>query len=55
MRSHAKKNVPIIALSAVVTASVTEACKAVGVDRYISKPFDSQELYNVIMELLKKE
>lgn len=55
MRNHAKKNVPIIALSAVVTASVTEACKAVGVDRYISKPFDSQELYNVIMELLKKE
>ena len=55
MRNHAKKNTPIIALSAVATASVTEACKAVGVDRYISKPFDSQELYTVIMELIKKE
>lgn len=55
MRNHAKKNTPIIALSAVVTASVTDACKAVGIDRYISKPFDSQELYTVIMELIKKE
>ncbi|KDN54261.1 ATP-binding protein [Flavobacterium seoulense] len=55
MRSHAKKNVPIVALSAVVTSSVTEACKAVGINKYISKPFDSEELYNVIIEMLEKE
>jgi len=54
LRNHTKKNIPIVALSAVVTASVTDACKAVGIDRYISKPFDSDELYNVIIELLKK-
>ncbi|MFA9186627.1 ATP-binding protein [Flavobacterium sp. FBOR7N2.3] len=55
LRNHAKKNIPIIALSAVVTASVTDACKAVGVDQYISKPFDSDELYRVMMDLLKKD
>ncbi|MBA0884157.1 ATP-binding protein [Flavobacterium undicola] len=54
LKDHTKKNIPIIALSAVVTGSVTEACKAVGVDGYISKPFESEELYNVIMELVTK-
>jgi two-component system CheB/CheR fusion protein len=54
LKDHTKKNIPIIALSAVVTGSVTEACKAVGVNKYISKPFESEELYNVIMELIAK-
>ena len=55
LRNHAKKNIPIIALSAVVTGSVADACKAVGINQYISKPFDSDELHHVMMELLKKE
>ncbi|RVT73157.1 response regulator [Flavobacterium sufflavum] len=54
LKDHTKKNIPIIALSAVVTGSVTEACKAVGIDRYISKPFESEELYEAIMELVAK-
>lgn len=54
LRNHGKKNIPILALSAVVTGSVTEACKAVGINNYISKPFDSDELYQAIMELIKK-
>ncbi len=55
LRNHTKKNIPIIALSAVVTDSVTDACRAVGIDRYISKPFDSEELYGLIMELLERD
>lgn len=54
LKDHTKKNIPIIALSAVVTGSVVEACKAVGIDKYISKPFESEDLYNVIMELITK-
>ena len=55
LRNHSKKNVPIVALSAVVTGSVAEACRAVGINRYISKPFDADQLYTVIMQLLEKE
>ncbi|MDI1304394.1 MAG: response regulator, partial [bacterium] len=50
-----KKNIPIIALTAVVTGSVVEASSSVGIDKYLSKPFDSEELYNVIMELVTKK
>ena len=50
-----KKNIPIVALTAVVTGSVIEACSSVGIDKYLSKPFESEELYNVIMELVDKE
>ncbi|MFV8346069.1 ATP-binding protein [Flavobacterium sp. ZB4P13] len=50
-----KKNIPIVALTAVVTGSVIEACSSVGIERYLSKPFESEELYNVINELVHKE
>lgn len=55
LRNRSKKNVPIVALSAVVTGSVAEACRAVGINSYISKPFDADQLYTVIMQLLEKE
>lgn len=55
LRNHTKKNIPIIALSAVVTSSVTEACKAVGINKYISKPFESEELYGAITEVIAKK
>ena len=48
-------HVPIIALSAVVTGAVAEACKAVGINSYISKPFDADKLYAAIMELVDKK
>jgi two-component system CheB/CheR fusion protein len=54
LKDHTKKNIPIIALSAVVTGSVTEACKAVGINKYISKPFGSEELYAAIIGLISK-
>ena len=47
-----KKNIPIVALTAVVTGSVIEACSFAGINRYLSKPFESEELYNVIIELV---
>ena len=50
-----KKNIPIIALTAVVTGSVIEASSSVGIDKYLSKPFESEELYNVIIELVHKK
>ncbi len=50
-----KKNIPIIALTAVVTGSIIEASSSVGIDKYLSKPFESEELYNVITELVYKK
>lgn len=55
MEDKTKKNIPIVALTAVVTGSVVESCLTVGIDRYLSKPFESEELYNVINELVYKE
>lgn len=52
LKNHSKKNIPILALSAVVTSSVTEACKAVGINKYLSKPFGAEELYKAIIELI---
>ena len=49
-----KKNIPIVALTAVVTGSVVEACSSAGIDRYLSKPFESEELRDVIVELVQK-
>jgi signal transduction histidine kinase/CheY-like chemotaxis protein len=49
-----KKRIPIIALTALVTGSVIEACSSVGIDKYISKPFDPEELYNVVSGLIRK-
>lgn len=46
-----KNTIPIIALTAVVTNSVTDKCREMGMDSYISKPFDANELFRMIMEL----
>lgn len=54
LEDQTKKNIPIIALSAVVTGSVVETCSSTGIDRYLSKPFESEELYNLIIELVHK-
>jgi two-component system, sensor histidine kinase len=55
MKDKTKKNIPIVALTAVVTGSVIDSSSAVGIDRYLSKPFESEELYKVINELVHKE
>lgn len=54
LEDQTKRNIPIIALSAVVTGSVVEACSSTGLNKYLSKPFESEELYNVIIELVHK-
>lgn len=47
-----KKSIPIIALTAVVTGSVIEDSSSVGINKYLSKPFESEELYTAIMDLV---
>lgn len=55
LEDETKKNIPIVALTAVVTGSVIEQCAAVGINKYLSKPFEPEELCNVINELVCKE
>ena len=47
-----KKNIPIIALTAVVTGSIIEDCDKAGMNSYLSKPFASEELYKAIAKLV---
>ncbi|TDE02945.1 ATP-binding protein [Flavobacterium hiemivividum] len=54
LEDETKKNIPIIALTAVVTGSIVESSSSVGINRYLSKPFETEELYNVILELVDK-
>ena len=55
LTDETKKNIPIIALTAVVTGSVIDACFSAGINKYLSKPFEAEELYNVIKELVDKK
>lgn len=48
-----KKSIPIIAVTADVTNSVIERCKDIGMNDYISKPFDAMDLKTKIWNLLK--
>jgi signal transduction histidine kinase/CheY-like chemotaxis protein len=49
-----KRSIPIIALTAIVTGPIMELCSAAGIDKYLSKPFDSEELHNTILKLVHK-
>lgn len=50
-----KKNIPIIAMTAHTIKGEHEHCIKVGMNDFISKPFDKNELYQKIFELLKKQ
>jgi two-component system CheB/CheR fusion protein len=50
-----KRNIPIIALTADVTTINSEKCNEFGMNDYISKPFDSQNLYNKIAILINNQ
>ncbi len=54
IRKTMKSNIPIIALTADVTTADVAKCREFGMDAYISKPIDENELYNKIVELVKE-
>lgn len=54
IRKTMKSDIPIIALTADVTTMDLAKCKACGMNDYISKPIDENQLYQKIMELCKK-
>ncbi len=49
----AKKNIPIIAMSAHAMAGVTEKCVKAGMNNYIAKPVQYSDLRDVILTTLK--
>ena len=55
LEDSTKKSIPIIALTADVTNSVITKCKEIGMDDYMSKPFDSQELKSKIEKLINSK
>jgi PAS domain S-box-containing protein len=55
IRNSMKSNIPIIALTADVTTVDTDKCKAFGMDDYVSKPIEENELYSKIMGLVNRQ
>lgn len=49
-----KKNIPILALTADVTAVDVQKCKKIGMDDYISKPFEPDDLFKKIIQLINQ-
>ena len=47
-----KSRIPIVVVTGDVTKDVQEECKALGVDRFLAKPVESQRLRSVVYELL---
>jgi PAS domain S-box-containing protein len=54
IRTVLNLQIPIVALTADVTTVDVEKCKAVGMNDYISKPVDENELYSKIVSIVKK-
>ncbi len=52
IRNTLKSNIPIIALTADVTTVDVAKCKEFGMDAYISKPIDENQLYSKIVALV---
>lgn len=49
----ADKNIPIIAMTADAITGVEEKCKSVGINHYISKPFDPDQFVETIYQVIK--
>ncbi len=54
IRNVMKSDIPIIALTADVTTTDVNKCKAVGMNDYMSKPLDERILYTKIMEFVNQ-
>ena len=54
IRNKMNSKIPIIALTADVTADDLAQCKAIGMNDHIAKPIDEKLLYNKIVGLVKK-
>ena len=54
IRKKMNLKIPIIALTADVTMSDIEKCKAIGMNGFLAKPIEEKLLYNKIIELVKK-
>jgi PAS domain S-box-containing protein len=53
--SEKLRKLPIIAMSANPLSSEMDKCFEAGMNDYISKPFDTKNLFNKIVELMKKD
>jgi len=54
IKEELNSDIPIIALTADVTTTDLNKCKAVGMNDYISKPVDEKLLYSKIIDSIKK-
>jgi CheY-like chemotaxis protein len=50
--SGGKSRIPIVVVTGDVTKEVQEECDQLGVDRFLSKPVESERLRGVVYELL---
>ena len=55
MSDQSKRTIPIIALTAAAIKGEKEKCIAAGMDDYISKPFETQDLVNMIHKHIGKK
>ncbi len=51
-RADARRNIPIIALTAAAMPEERERARTVGIDAYVTKPFEPRDLYTRIAECL---
>lgn len=54
IRKELKLNTPILALTANVVMGIVDRCKQAGMQGYVSKPFDEDELYEKIEMVLQE-
>ncbi len=54
LHDDVKKNIPVIALTAHASNEEAKKCLALGMNAYVSKPFDSEVLLNTILQLINK-